>query len=168
MRCAMNRPEYLSKKTGVPMSAQTPQNLPPWENHLKAYLLTDGAAGHWYDTSAYGGPKIVPSLLLTTVGRESGQDLQLPLFYGESEDGPVIVASKGGASEHPDWYLNLQAHPDVKVQVGSEQFAARARTVTGEKRLALWKLMNSIWPYYDDYQQKTDREIPVVVLERRG
>ena len=62
------------------MTAQPPLNLPPWENHLQAYLLTQGAAGHWYDTSAYGGPKIVPSLLLTTTGRESGDELQLPLF----------------------------------------------------------------------------------------
>jgi deazaflavin-dependent oxidoreductase (nitroreductase family) len=151
------------------MSAQpsSTSKLPQWiQDHLTAYLLTDGAAGHWYDASAKGGPRMVPSLLLTTIGRKSGQALQLPLFYGESPEGLVIVASKGGAPEHPAWYLNLEANPNVKVQVGADKYDARARTVTGEKRAALWTMMNRVWPYYDDYQRKTPREIPVVVLER--
>jgi deazaflavin-dependent oxidoreductase (nitroreductase family) len=148
------------------MTAKTPLDLPKWEKHLQAYLDTDGAAGHWYDTSAFGGPKIVPSLLLTTIGRESGAELQLPLFYGECDSGLVVVASKGGASEDPDWYLNLEKNPQVKVQVGGDKFSARARTVSGAGRATLWRTMNKVWPYYDDYQKKTDREIPVVVLER--
>lgn len=150
------------------MSTQPqPSKLPQWvQDHMTAYLLTDGAAGHWYDASAKGGPKVVASLLLTTIGRKSGQELQLPLFYGESPEGLVVVASKGGAPEHPAWYLNLEANPNVKVQVGADKFAARARTVTGEKRAALWVTMNKVWPFYDAYQQKTQREIPVVVLAR--
>jgi proline iminopeptidase len=149
-------------------SQQQPQSkLPKWiQDHMTAYLTTDGAAGHWYDASAKGGPKIVASLLLTTIGRKSGTELQLPLFYGESPDGRVIVASKGGAPEHPAWYLNLEANPNVKVQVGADKYAARARTVTGAKRAELWALMGKVWPFYDDYQKKTPREIPVVVLER--
>lgn len=149
------------------MSSQPQSKLPQWvQDHMTAYLLTDGAAGHWYDASAKGGPRIVASLLLTTTGRKSGNELQLPLFYGECPEGLVVVASKGGAPEHPAWYLNLEANPDVKVHVGKDKFAARARTVTGERRASLWQQMNEVWPFYDAYQQKTPREIPVVVLER--
>jgi deazaflavin-dependent oxidoreductase (nitroreductase family) len=152
------------------MSAQQQQSsskLPQWvQDHMTAYLLTDGAAGHWYDASGKGGPKIVASLLLTTTGRKSGTELQLPLFYGESPEGVVIVASKGGAPDHPAWYKNLDANPTVKVQVGADKYTARARTITGAKRSELWTLMNKVWPFYDDYQKKTPREIPVVVLER--
>ena len=153
------------------MASQTTSRstLPKWiQDHLTAYLTTDGAAGHWYDASAKGGPRCVASLLLTTLGRKSGKELQLPLFYGESDEGLVIVASKGGAPEHPAWYLNLEANPDVKVQVGADKYAARARTVTGEKRAEMWAMMNKVWPFYDAYQKKTQREIPVVVLERVG
>lgn len=149
------------------MSSQPQSKLSQWvQDHMTAYLLTDGAAGHWYDASAKGGPRIVASLLLTTIGRKSGHELQLPLFYGECPEGLIIVASKGGAPEHPAWYLNLEANPGVKVQVGKEKFAARARTVTGERRESLWKQMNDVWPIYDAYQQKTPRQIPVVLLER--
>lgn len=151
------------------MSSQqtSTSKLPQWvQDHMTAYLLTNGAAGHWYDASANGGPNCVASLLLTTVGRKTGQELQLPLFYGEAPEGLVIVASKGGAPEHPAWYLNLEANPNAKVQVGAEKYNARARTVTGERRAALWALMGKVWPFYDAYQKKTPREIPVVVLER--
>lgn len=78
----------------------------------------------------------------------------MPLFYGDSDGEPVVVASKGGALGHPDWYLNLQALPEVKVQIGSDKFAARARTVTGDKGAALWKLMNSVWPFYTAIRKK--------------
>lgn len=149
------------------MSDEQAAKLPKWmQDHMDAYLKTDGAVGHWYDASARGGPSQVASLLLTTVGRKSGRDVQLPLFYGVSAKGCVIVASKGGAPEHPAWYQNLAANPTVKVQVGAEKFTAKARTVTGEERKQLWVLMNKVWPPYESYQQKTEREIPVVVLER--
>lgn len=150
------------------MTNQQAAKLPKWmADHLRAYLDTNGETGHLYDASAMGGPSAVPSLLLTTTGRKSGAELQLPLFYGKTDDGkPVIVASKGGAPEHPAWYLNLVASPEVKVQVKGDKFRARARTATGEERAKLWKTMNQVWPPYDSYQAKTDREIPVVVLER--
>jgi proline iminopeptidase len=115
-------------------------------------------------TPPWGGSP-VPTLLLTTTGRKSKQRQVLPLIYGKTDKGYAIVASKGGAPSHPAWYLNLSADPDVEVQVGSEKFAATARTVSGAERAALWKQMAALFPPYDEYQRKTRREIPVVVLE---
>lgn len=88
------------------------------------------------------------------------------LIYGVDQNRYVIVASKGGAPDHPLWYENLVAHPEVAVQVRGERFRARARTATPKERPPLWKLMTGIWPAYDEYQTKTKREIPVVILER--
>jgi proline iminopeptidase len=78
----------------------------------------------------------------------------------------VVVASNGGAPHHPHWYLNLVANPEVTVQIEGDRFAARARTAGGEERTRLWEQMNRMWPHYEEYQQKTERVIPVVVLER--
>jgi deazaflavin-dependent oxidoreductase (nitroreductase family) len=136
------------------------RQLPGWiVDHMRKYVETDGKDGHIWNG--------VPTLLLTTTGRKSKQPLMLPLIYGKDGDRHVIVASKGGDPNHPAWYLNLVAQPKVQVQVGAAKFAANARTATAKERPALWKLMAKIWPAYDDYQKKTDREIPLVVLERR-
>lgn len=146
---------------------RVPANLPKWmSEHLRHYLESDGADGHMWDSSAVGGPGPVPTLLLTTTGRRSGQPLVLPLIYGKADSGYVVIASKGGAPKHPAWYLNLVAQPAVEVQVGAERFRATARTATGEERATLWKKMLAIYPPYNPYQAKTHREIPVVVLER--
>ncbi len=107
----------------------------------------------------------VPSLLLTTVGRKSGEKFIFPLFYGEDGNSIIIVASKGGAPEHPGWYKNLLANPEVEVQVGSRKFKAHARTVTGADRERLWQKALKFWPPYADYAKKTEREIPVVLLD---
>ena len=104
------------------------------------------------------------TLLLTTVGRKSGQKRIMPLIYGKVDEGYVIVASKGGAPQHPDWYGNLEAQPAVEVQVAKDCFSARAETVTGAKRQQFWEMMLPIWPPYAQYQTKTEREIPVVLL----
>lgn len=144
-----------------------PTNLPKWiGDHLRRYLESDGADGHMWDSAPVGGPGPIPTLLLTTTGRRSGQPMIMPLIYGKIDSGYVVVASKGGAPQHPGWYLNLVAHPEVEVQVMAERFHAKARTATGEEREALWKKMAVIYPPYNAYQAKTDREIPVVVLER--
>lgn len=127
--------------------------------HVRRYLETDGEVGYRWRNGA-------PILILTTTGRRSGEERVKPLIFGEDDGRYVVVASKGGAKHHPDWYLNLQADPDVHVQVKADRFAARARTAEGEERARLWARMAEIWPAYDDYRQKTDREIPVVVLER--
>ena len=143
--------------------------LPDWmQKHLDAYLATDGAEGHMWDSAPVGGPGPIPTLLLTTTGRKSGKPSLLPLIYGDSEAGPVIIASKGGAPTHPAWYLNLEANPEVEVQILGDRFKARARTVTGAARQELWEQLARIYPPYNDYQAKTSREIPVVVLERQG
>jgi deazaflavin-dependent oxidoreductase (nitroreductase family) len=104
--------------------------------------------------------------LLTTKGRKSGRSYTHPLIYRDHGDAYLVVASKGGAPEPPAWYVNLQADPDVEVQIKGDRFAARARTATAAEKPELWAAMNEVWPDYDEYQKKTDREIPIVVLER--
>jgi deazaflavin-dependent oxidoreductase (nitroreductase family) len=135
-------------------------------DHTNRYLSSGGTDGHMYKVSPPGyGELTVPSLLLTTTGRKSGEKFIFPLFYGEAGKGYVIVASKGGAPEHPAWYRNLLANPEVEVQVGTKKLKARARTASGAERARLWEQALKFWPPYADYQKKTDREIPVVVLD---
>jgi proline iminopeptidase len=143
------------------------KQLPHWiADHLQRYLATDGADGHLWDASGPGGHKDTPTLLLTTIGRRSGKALMLPLIYGRSDDGGyVVVASKGGAPEHPAWFLNLEANPDVNVQVLAKKFRAKARVTAGDERAALWKQLVGVYPPYTEYQQNTQRQIPVVVLD---
>ena len=143
-----------------------PAHLPDWiQNHIRRYLESDGADGHMWDL---GGPRLVPTLLLTTTGRKSGKPQLLPLIYGKTENGYAIVASKGGAPSHPAWYLNLTAHPEVEVQVEADRFRASARTATEAERSTLWDQMVGIFTPYADYQKRTEREIPVVILEPLG
>jgi deazaflavin-dependent oxidoreductase (nitroreductase family) len=130
------------------------------EEHVRRYLETDGAVGHEWNG--------VPTLVLTTTGRKSGQQRRSAMIYGQHGDAFVVIASQGGAPVHPNWYLNLEAEPSVELQVGAEHFAARARTAEGEERERLWALMASIWPNFNVYQTRTDRRIPVVVLERES
>jgi deazaflavin-dependent oxidoreductase (nitroreductase family) len=108
----------------------------------------------------------VHTLVLTTTGRKSGQPRRSAMIYGQDGDSLVVIASLGGAPAHPNWYLNLVAEPHVDVQVGAERFPARARTAEGDERARLWSVMARIWPNYDVYQTRTERRIPVVVLER--
>jgi deazaflavin-dependent oxidoreductase (nitroreductase family) len=129
------------------------------ERHVGRYRETGGEVGHRWKRDS----KI---LLLTTKGRKSGEPRTKPLIYEQDGDRYVVVASKGGAPAHPDWYLNLQQDPNVELQVLEDVFPARARTAEGEERERLWQLVNQQWPDYDSYQTKTEREIPVVVLER--
>jgi deazaflavin-dependent oxidoreductase (nitroreductase family) len=130
------------------------------DEHVRRYRETGGAVGHIWKK----GSKI---LLLTTKGRKSGEPRTSPLIYEADGDRYVIVASKGGAPDDPGWYRNLAKEPDVELQVQDEVFPARARTAEGAERDRLWKLAAQQWPDYDEYAKRTDREIPVVVLERR-
>lgn len=140
--------------------------LPDWiRDHVRRYLASNGADGHMWDSSERGGPGPVPTLLLTTTGRKSRRKRLLPLIYGKTPSGYAVVASKGGAPAHPAWYLNLVDHPEVDVQVGAAKFRARARTASGGERAALWKQLAGIFAPYESYQHRTEREIPVVVLE---
>jgi deazaflavin-dependent oxidoreductase (nitroreductase family) len=129
------------------------------EQHVRRYRETGGEVGHTWRN----GSKI---LLLTTKGRKTGEPRTTPLIYENDGDRYVIVASKGGAPEHPGWYRNLAKDPEVEVQVMDEVFPARAHTAQGDERERLWRLAAQQWPDYDSYQKRTDREIPVVVLER--
>jgi deazaflavin-dependent oxidoreductase (nitroreductase family) len=137
--------------TPRPASGSRP---PGWQQeHARRYVESGGKDGHIWEG--------VTTLLLTTTGRRSGQARTTPLIYGR--DG---VASRGGAPQHPAWYENLAARPEVTVQVMADRFKARARTASAAERPALWKTMAAIWPPYDEYQAKTSRTIPVVILER--
>ena len=125
--------------------------------HVARYRETGGEHGHdWKGTT---------TLLLTTTGRRSGEPRTTPLIYQPYGDAYLIVASKGGAPEPPGWYLNLQQEPEVEVQVKDRIFRARARTANADEKPDMWRTMTATWPEYDAYQSKTDREIPVVVLE---
>ena len=129
------------------------------KEHVERYVATDGREGHDWVNGA-------PTLILTTIGRRSGNARSTPLIYGRSGDHYLVVGSQGGAPTPPNWYLNLEANPDVTVQVKDDRFTAHARTATPQEKPELWKTMASIWPAYDDYQTRTQREIPVVILER--
>jgi len=129
------------------------------EEHVRRYRETDGEVGHIWKRGA-------KTLLLTTTGRKTGNQTTTPLIYEQAGDDYVVVASKGGAPAHPGWYRNLAEDPSVEVQVEGDVFPARARTASGEERERLWKLAAQQWPDYDAYQTRTDRQIPVVVLER--
>jgi deazaflavin-dependent oxidoreductase (nitroreductase family) len=129
------------------------------QDHIDQYLATDGADGfEWRNGTTI--------LILTTQGRKTGKARQHALIFREYGDDYLVVASKGGAPEPPEWYLNLQENPEVQVQIKDDAFRARARTATAEEKPAMWQHMTEVWPDYDEYQKKTSREIPVVVLER--
>ncbi|WP_035803308.1 nitroreductase family deazaflavin-dependent oxidoreductase [Kitasatospora mediocidica] len=126
--------------------------------HVRRYVETDGAEGHdWEGTTA---------LILTTTGRKSGKQHVTPLIYQPYGDAVLVVASKGGADQPPAWFLNLQANPEVQVQVLGDRYTARARVATPDEKPEMWRTMTAAWPAYDEYQLKTEREIPVVVLDR--
>ncbi|GAA0994921.1 nitroreductase family deazaflavin-dependent oxidoreductase [Subtercola frigoramans] len=148
----------VSEKPGS--SPENPiDNSEPWvKAQIDEYLATDGEKPAF----AHGSPL----LLLTTKGRKSGEWRRTCLIFGEDEGRQIIVASMGGAPKHPVWYLNLEANPEVRLQVKGESFAGVARTATAEEKPALWKKMVEIYPDYADYQEKTDREIPIVVIDR--
>jgi deazaflavin-dependent oxidoreductase (nitroreductase family) len=133
--------------------------LPDWAvDHMNRYLETNGEDGHIW--------RGVPTLLLTTTGRSSGAPRMLPLIYGKDGDDHIIVASKGGYPDHPAWYTNIEASSAVQVQVAADKFSATAELLEGDDRARIWQVMAEIWPPYNEYQAKTDREIPVVRLRR--
>ena len=147
--------------------AKLAPNLQDWQaQHANRYLASGGTEGHTWTRNLPGHGEITaPALLLTTIGRKSGDKFFLPLFYGTDGNRYIVVASKGGAPQHPGWYRNLLANPDVEIQVGTKKMSAWARTTAGEERLQLWRKALEFWPPYADYQLKTEREIPVVVLD---
>lgn len=125
--------------------------------HTRTYLASGGTEGHENNG--------VSTLVLATTGRRTGTPRRTCLIYGTSNGEYVVVASKGGAEQHPAWFLNLQADPGVGVQVGPRRFTARARVASAAERAALWDQMVAIFPLYADYARKTRREIPIVLLK---
>jgi deazaflavin-dependent oxidoreductase (nitroreductase family) len=140
--------------------------LPDWiAEHVKLYK-TDPEKAHLFDCSVAGGKPDTPTLLLTTTGRKSGREISTPLIYGKHSGAFVVIASKGGAPDHPDWYKNLVADPMCQIQVSKDAYRARARTATSAERARLWAQLAEIYPPYDEYQRiAKDRVIPVVVLD---
>ncbi len=129
------------------------------DEHVRRYEETGGKVGHdWNGTSC---------LILHTTGRKSGKTKKFPLIYGRDGDDYVIVASKGGAPDHPGWYKNLVAHPDATIQVWENVIPVTARTGSAADKARVWSTMTAQWPDYDKYQKSTSREIPVVLLRRR-
>ena len=127
-------------------------------DHVERYQASDGRDGHIWNG--------VPTLLLTTTGRQSGERFTTPLVYGRSGASYLVVASRGGSEVHPHWYLNLRANPKVELQVEADVFHATARTATPEEMTALWPIMTAILPRYDEYQRATQRDIPLVLIDR--
>lgn len=128
------------------------------EKHVQAYRETDGETGYLWNGAT--------ACLLTTKGRKSGEDRTIAIIFKQVGTRYAIIASKGGSPTHPVWYLNTQADPHVTMQIKGEKFAGIARTAEGAEREELWAASLEQWPNYDVYQSRTDRKIPVVVIER--
>ena len=128
--------------------------------HVRRYRETDGAVGHIWNG--------VPVLLLTTTGRKSGQPRTTPLIYARDGDAYLVVASMGGAPQHPSWYRNLLADPTARIQVRADHVEVTAQTAGEVEKARLWTIVAGQWPNYDAYQSRTDRVIPVVVLSPSG
>lgn len=149
------------------MALKIDTGTPGWQQrHVEAYLKSDGAEGHVVDLGRPGAPP-VNCLLLQTTGRKSQAPRTTPLIYGKEGGGFVIVASKGGAPKHPAWFLNLRDQPEVRFQVADRKYRGTARIAAGAERERLFRMMAGLFPPYVSYQAKTEREIPVVVLEPR-
>jgi len=129
------------------------------DEHVRVYRETEGERGYIWRN----GTEI---LLLTTIGRKSGEPRTTPLIHRVDDGRWIIVASKGGTPDHPDWFKNLSENPEIEIQVKADRIPVKATVAEGDERERLWKLMAEVWPDYDAYQGNTDRQIPVVVLER--
>jgi deazaflavin-dependent oxidoreductase (nitroreductase family) len=129
------------------------------DEHVRQYEATNGKTGHeWNNTKI---------LILRTKGRTTGELRKAPPIYGRDGDDYLVVASKGGAPDHPGWYKNLAAHPDIEIQVLGDILPVRAHTASAEEKARLWPIMTKEWPDYDKYQKSTSRDIPLVVLKKR-
>lgn len=133
------------------------------QDHKAAYEENPEAAHDW-DATPAGRPGLVPTLLLHTQGRKSGEWRASPLLYQPCGVGFIVVGSRGGTDVHPTWYLNLQANPGCRVQAGRFAYQAQARFTTGSEREMYWQMMAAFWPDYERYQRRTERVIPVVQL----
>ncbi len=122
------------------------------QGHVSLYRLTDGSLGGKTTT------------ILTTVGRKSGQERDTPLFHFRDGDHYIVIASNGGAVKHPTWWLNLQANPQAKIQIGKQIIAVTAQQATGDERKRLWSIIEEKYKNFVEYQKRTEREIPIMIL----
>ena len=130
------------------------------DEHVRQYRATNGETGYMWNGAT--------ALLLTTKGRKSGEDRTIAIIFKQVGDRYAIIASKGGAPAHPAWYLNALANPNVTLQIKGDVFEGVARTAEGAEREELWAESLKQWPNYDVYQSRTDRKIPVMVVERKA
>lgn len=133
--------------------------------HREMYLQSGGTKGHIMDITAVGGHTFATHLLVKYTGRKSGKVFITPLCYGDIGGEVVIVGSKGGASTHPDWYLNIKEMPEVSFQIATQAFRANWREPEGEEYRKVWDFMVDNFPFYADYQASTDRKIPLVMMK---
>jgi deazaflavin-dependent oxidoreductase (nitroreductase family) len=146
-------------------SAEIAKARRDWKGeHLSLYLESGGSKGHIVDVSDIGGHKFTTTLLLKYVGRKSGKTMITPLIYGDIGGEVVIVASKGGADQHPAWYLNVTDSKELSFQVATQAFRATWREPKGAERAKVWDFMVSVFPPYKAYQASTQREIPLVMM----
>lgn len=125
------------------------------QEHVEKYRETGGEVGHEWRDGVY-------TLLLTTTGRTSGEEYTTPLIYGRDRSDYIVIASRGGDDQHPDWFLNLEANPEVTLQVRDQVMPATAERVNQSDKGRIWPMMTDIWPDFDTYQEATTRDIPVV------
>lgn len=134
------------------------------DNHRLAYLRSGGAEGHMIEARSSGGHAFSTNLLLRYRGRKSGRTMITPLSYGSIGGEIVVVGSKGGSPTHPHWYLNVTADTRVDFQIATQAFRATWREPTGPERDKVWAYMVDCYPFYGEYQKKTDRQIPLVLM----
>lgn len=132
--------------------------------HIAGYIATRGAEGHVVDFTPIGGHPFSTTLLIRTIGRKSGAARITALTYGSIDGKVIVIASKGGADVHPAWYLNLQGHDAVDIQIGGQAFRAVWEEAQGERAADLWTFMERVYPPYADYRSGTSRKIPLLVL----
>jgi deazaflavin-dependent oxidoreductase (nitroreductase family) len=130
------------------------------KEHVRRYRETDGEVGYIWNGA--------PTLLLTTTGRRTGLSRTTPLIFARDGDDYLVVASRGGAPVHPQWYRNLREDPRAEIQVRTDRMLVNGRPASNDARERLWKIVTDVWPNYDVYQTRTDRVIPVVVLSPVG
>ncbi len=127
------------------------------DEHVRRYEETDGEVGYMWNGA--------PIAILTTTGRVTGKERKHALIFGRDGEDVLLVASKGGAPDHPHWYENLAADPKVKIQIKGDRYDGIARTASAEEKARLWPIMTEHWTHYDEYQERTDRDIPLVIVE---
>ena len=145
-----------NNSSGDPVEYKAPDITLLGADHIRAYRESNGEVGYLWNG--------VPTLLLTTTGRRSGEPRTSALIFGTDGDDFLVVASMGGAPMHPQWFLNVEADSNAEIQVKDRSLKVTARAASAAEKPRLWDIVRNVWPNYDVYQSRTDRDIPVVIL----